>query len=30
LRPFWLVEDGCQKFFNVRSRDMGNNPLKIV
>jgi len=26
LRPFRFTENGYQKFFNVRSRDMGNSP----
>ena len=29
LRPFRFTKNGCQKFFNVRSRDMGNNPLPV-
>jgi hypothetical protein len=26
LWPFRFAENGSQKFFNVRSRDMGNSP----
>jgi hypothetical protein len=26
LRPFRLTKNGYQKFFNVRSRDLGNSP----
>jgi hypothetical protein len=26
LLPFRFVKNGFQKFFNVRSRDMGNSP----
>jgi hypothetical protein len=26
LQPFRFTKNGCQKFFNVRSRDMGNSP----
>jgi hypothetical protein len=26
LRPFRFTKNGCQKFFNIRSMDSGNNP----
>jgi hypothetical protein len=26
LRPFRFTKNSCQKFFNFRSRDFGNNP----
>jgi hypothetical protein len=29
LRPFRFTKNGYQKFFNVRSRDFGNNSLSI-
>ena len=28
FRPFRFTENGSQKFFNVRSRNMGNSPMK--
>ena len=30
LRPFRFTKNGYQKFFNLRSKDLGNNPLKVL
>jgi hypothetical protein len=29
LRPFRFTKNGFQKFFNVRSRDLGNSPSRF-